>query len=118
LTIFFSQFPELAEGFPADGSPAFISGATAHQTLTEMTPGRAAELHERIGGVVRELEAEIARMEGDVGRGTATEGDLQVKRGLLEQFKLLEERYSDRPGEGSPNLQWIVFPAFLSVPSE
>lgn len=80
--------------------------------LAELTP-RAPELHARIDQILKETEDEVVQME----RNGADEGDVQVKKGLVEQYKLLKEKYSDKEGEGSPGLQWIISAAFASVPS-
>jgi hypothetical protein len=81
--------------------------------LSKLTP-RAPELHARILKLVKDVEEEIAEME----KSGADKGDIEVKKGLLEQYELLKERHSEKDGEGSPGFEWITFPACLSVPSK
>ncbi|KAI0085565.1 alcohol oxidase [Irpex rosettiformis] len=71
--------------------------------LSQLSPKRAPELHAKIGKIIQELESE-----GDAD---------PVKKGLVEQYKLLKQRYSDKEGEGSPGFEWISFPACLSTPN-
>jgi hypothetical protein len=98
-----------------EGKGLFYSGVVgvSHLPLSQLSP-RAPELQARIGKLVDDFEAEIVQLEKS---GTG-EGDIAVKKGLLEQYKLLKERYSDKKGEGSPGFQWISFPACLSSPSK
>jgi hypothetical protein len=59
---------------------------------------------------------EIIWTEGEIDRGYGSKEE--VKRSLLDQFRLLEERYSDQPGHTSPSLQWLIVPALLSASSK
>ncbi len=79
--------------------------------LAQLNPKRAPELHARIIKILQELETEVAELE--------KKGEVDpVKRGLVEQYKLLQRKYSDKEGEGSPSFEWISFPACFSFPSK
>ncbi|KAI0689397.1 alcohol oxidase [Cytidiella melzeri] len=90
--------------------------------LSQLTP-RAPELHAKIVKIVQDLEEEVAELQkgrragNDSKEETDDEGLLFAKQGLLDQYRLLEERYSDKEGEGSPGFEWISFPACYSFPN-
>ncbi len=100
----------------ADGKGTFSgrTGVVANLPLAllPVDPHRPEQLHKAILRIIEDLQNEIAGMQD--GDGAA---DVQVKKGLLEQYKLLAKKHS--PGEGgSPGFQWIVSPMFDSFPSE
>ena len=99
-----------------EGKGLFHEGCigNCHTTLSQLTPSKAPELHGRILKLIQQVEADIAKLESSGG----DKGDIEVKRGLVEQYKLLADRYSDKPGQGSPGFQWIHFSSFFSAPSE
>ncbi|KAI0759156.1 alcohol oxidase [Irpex lacteus] len=78
--------------------------------LAQLNPKRAPELHARIIKILQELETEVEELE--------KKGEVDpVKKGLVEQYKLLQKKYSDKEGEGSPSFEWISFPACFSFPN-
>ncbi|KAI0337693.1 alcohol oxidase [Trametopsis cervina] len=79
-------------------------------SLGSLTP-RAAEIHADVLKRVEVLSAQVKEEEGKEGE------DEVVRRGLLEQWKVLEERYRPGEGEGSPGFEFISFPAFYSFPN-
>ena len=88
---------------------------TGHLALGDfkLTP-RAEELHTQVGRIVEELESELA----ELGKNGDSEGHIQIKKGLVDQYKLLQQRFTPKAGAGSPSFQWIFFPGFFSVPSK
>ncbi|KAI0085559.1 hypothetical protein BDY19DRAFT_1020981, partial [Irpex rosettiformis] len=94
------------------GKELFHSGCVdiGFLALAQLSPERAPELHAKIEEIVQELESEVADAEKKGGAHP-------VKKGLVEQYKLLKQRYSDKAGEGSPGFQWISFPACSSTPN-
>ncbi|KAI0087638.1 GMC oxidoreductase [Irpex rosettiformis] len=99
-----------------EGKGLFHEGCIGcgHSTLADLTsPSKAAELHARIVKLREGVEEEVRKLEKEVER----KGDVEVKKGLVEQYKLLEKRYSPVSGEGSPSFQWIHFASFFSAPN-
>lgn len=98
-----------------EGKGLFHEGVIGNGQLSLAdTSPRAPELYTRITQILTALQDEVAEME----KNSADKGDVEVKKGLVEQYKLLVQRYHPKHGEGSPSFQWISFPAFFSGPSE
>lgn len=64
--------------------------------------------------MLEELEAEVAQLE----KSGADRADVHVKMGLMEQYKLLKDRFSAKEGEGSPSFQFLCLPVLYASQSK